>query len=59
MNKLISLRLVVNGEAHDAVRRRVRQGVLAQERRLTIGCFPWKLGGGEAAFCRVVAFVED
>jgi kynurenine formamidase len=30
-----------------------------QNRRLTIGCFPWKFKGGEAAFCRVVAFVED
>ena len=27
-------------------------------RRLTIGCFPWKFVGGEAAFCRVVAFPE-
>jgi kynurenine formamidase len=30
-----------------------------QNRRLTIGCFPWKFKGGEAAFCRAVAFVED
>ncbi|MFQ5746979.1 MAG: cyclase family protein [Gemmatimonadota bacterium] len=30
-----------------------------QNRRLPIGCFPWKFRGGEAAFCRVVAFVED
>jgi kynurenine formamidase len=30
-----------------------------QNRRLTIGCFPWKFKGGEAAFARVVAFVED
>ncbi len=28
-------------------------------RRLTLGCFPWKFKGGEAAFCRVVAFVEE
>jgi hypothetical protein len=27
-----------------------------QNRRLIIGCFPWKLQGGEAAFARVVAF---
>ena len=27
-------------------------------RRLTIGAFPWLFKGGEAAFCRVVAFVE-
>ena len=30
-----------------------------QNRRLTIGCFPWKFKGGEAAFCRAVAFVEE
>jgi kynurenine formamidase len=30
-----------------------------QNRRLTIGCFPWLFRGGEAAFCRVIAFVED
>ncbi|MFQ5740301.1 MAG: cyclase family protein [Acidobacteriota bacterium] len=29
-----------------------------QNRRLTIGCFPWKFKGGEAAFARVVAFLE-
>ena len=29
-----------------------------QNRRLTIGVFPWKFKGGEAAFCRVIAFVE-
>ena len=30
-----------------------------QNRRLTLGCFPWLFKGGEAAFCRVVAFVEE
>ncbi|MEZ4582591.1 MAG: hypothetical protein R2851_10370 [Caldilineaceae bacterium] len=30
-----------------------------QNRRLTIGVFPWLFKGGEAAFCRAVAFVED
>jgi len=30
-----------------------------QNQRLTIGCFPWKFKGGEAAFARVIAFVED
>jgi kynurenine formamidase len=30
-----------------------------QNRRLTIGCFPWKFKGGEAAFARAVAFVEE
>lgn len=29
-----------------------------QNRRLTIGIFPWKFKGGEAAFCRAVAFVD-
>lgn len=30
-----------------------------QNRRLTIGCFPFKFKGGEAAFARVVAFLEE
>lgn len=30
-----------------------------QNRRLILGCFPWKFKGGEAAFCRAVAFVEE
>ncbi len=30
-----------------------------QNRRLVIGCFPWLFKGGEAAFSRVVAFVEE
>jgi kynurenine formamidase len=29
-----------------------------QNRRLVIGCFPWKFKGGEAAFARTVAFLE-
>ncbi|MGA9534069.1 MAG: cyclase family protein [Anaerolineales bacterium] len=28
-------------------------------RRLTLGAFPWKFKGGEAAFCRAVAFVDE
>jgi arylformamidase len=28
------------------------------DRKLEIGCFPWRFQGGEAAFCRVVAFME-
>ncbi len=28
-----------------------------QNKRLILGCFPWKFKGGEAAFCRAVAFV--
>lgn len=30
-----------------------------QNRRTKIGCFPWKFKGGEAAFCRAVAFLEE
>jgi kynurenine formamidase len=30
-----------------------------QNKRLTLGAFPWKFKGGEAAFCRAVAFVEN
>jgi kynurenine formamidase len=30
-----------------------------QNRRLVIGCFPWKFKGGEAAFARTVAFLES
>ena len=30
-----------------------------QNKRLTIGCFPWKFKGGEAAFARVVAFGDE
>jgi len=30
-----------------------------QNKRIAIGCFPWKFQGGEAAFSRVVAFVEE
>ncbi len=30
-----------------------------QNRRITLGVFPWKFKGGEAAFCRAVAFVEE
>lgn len=28
-------------------------------RRTTLGVFPWKFAGGEAAFCRVVAFDQE
>ncbi len=28
-------------------------------KRITLGAFPWKFKGGEAAFCRAVAFVEE
>lgn len=30
-----------------------------QNKRLILGCFPWKFKGGEAAFARVVAFLGD
>ena len=30
-----------------------------QNQRLSLGCFPWKFKGGEAAFSRVVAFVGE
>jgi arylformamidase len=30
-----------------------------QNKRITLGCFPWLFQGGEAAFCRAVAFVEE
>ena len=30
-----------------------------QNERLILGCFPWKFRGGEAAFCRAVAFLGD
>jgi kynurenine formamidase len=30
-----------------------------QNRRLIIGFFPWKFKGGEAAFCRAIAFLEE
>ncbi len=30
-----------------------------QNKRLTLGCFPWLFKGGEAAFCRCVAFVDE
>ncbi|HKF77072.1 MAG TPA: cyclase family protein [Candidatus Dormibacteraeota bacterium] len=29
------------------------------DRRIRLGCFPWRFQGGEAAFCRVVAFLDD
>jgi kynurenine formamidase len=30
-----------------------------QNKRLIVGCFPWKFKGGEAAFCRTVAFTGE
>jgi arylformamidase len=30
-----------------------------QNKRLMLGCFPWKFKGGEAAFCRAVAFTGE
>jgi kynurenine formamidase len=28
------------------------------DRRIRVGCFPWRFQGGESAMCRVVAFLE-
>jgi kynurenine formamidase len=28
------------------------------DQRITFGCFPWRFQGGEAAFCRAVAFLD-
>jgi arylformamidase len=28
------------------------------DQRVWIGCYPWRFAGGEAAFCRVVAYVQ-
>jgi len=28
-------------------------------KRLVIGCFPWKFVGGESSICRIVAFDEN
>jgi arylformamidase len=30
-----------------------------QNKRITIGCFPFKFEGGESAFCRMVAFLDE
>lgn len=29
------------------------------DRKVMFGCFPWRFQGGEAAFCRAVAFLEE
>ena len=29
------------------------------DRKIQLGCFPWRFQGGEAAFCRAVAFLEE
>ena len=29
------------------------------DQRIEFGCFPWRFQGGEAAFCRAVAFLQD
>lgn len=29
------------------------------DRRVEFGCLPWRFQGGEAAFCRAVAFLEE
>ena len=35
------------------------RGEALQNQRLLLGCFPWKFKGGEAAFCRAVAFTGE
>jgi kynurenine formamidase len=30
-----------------------------QNTRCIVGCFPWKFRGGEAAFCRTVAWLGE
>ena len=32
---------------------------LLLNRRVTVGVFPWRFRGAEAAMCRVVAFLDD
>jgi kynurenine formamidase len=32
---------------------------LVLDQRVMLGCFPWRFQGGEAAFCRAVAFLEE
>jgi kynurenine formamidase len=32
---------------------------LVLNQRVSVGCFPFRFKGGEAAFCRFVAFVAD
>jgi kynurenine formamidase len=29
------------------------------DQKITLGCFPWRFQGGEAAMCRAVAFLGD
>src|SRR5919204_6758849 len=45
---------------HDVVHIENLGGELDQvlDRKITVGCFPWRFQGGEAAFCRAVAFLQ-
>jgi arylformamidase len=45
---------------HDIIHMENLGGDIGQllNKRVTLGCFPWKFRGGESAFARVVAFVE-
>jgi len=29
------------------------------DQKVTFGCFPWRFQGGESAFCRAVAFLDE
>ena len=45
---------------HDVIHIENLRGAIDEvlDRRIRFGCFPWRFQGGEAAFCRVVAFLE-
>src|SRR3984893_1068741 len=34
------------------------ESAMVLDRKIRFGCFPWRFQGGEAAFCRAVAFVD-
>ena len=45
---------------HDVIHIENLGGALDEvlDRRIRFGCFPWRFQGGEAAFCRAVAFLD-
>jgi kynurenine formamidase len=45
---------------HDVVHIENLGGQIDQvlDRKVRFGCFPWRFQGGEAAFCRAVAFLD-
>ncbi len=50
--------LQIVGSELKTVRLRIIGKTELQNRRITIGCFPWLFEGGESAFARVVAFLS-